>query len=414
MTFWPWQSAIRDDEATERLNARRFTGPASKQPLPCRIVVCPQCLTEDTQPYLRLTWMLGWISICPRHMAILVSQCSTCGATLGFPVFASKAAFMPRQCKRCNVDLACMSVRHADKRAMQVQEALLAGKRMGSVELPGIAAMDWPLAVAAMDILLGMIWSNTRRRMRERLYARINRDFGLEPQTGSGYWTHRYGSLVLLAWLFDRWPRNLHVAFGTLRTPRLPALIDKVFATDENTRTSLKEIFRSAAPKRPTNQGWWRRWLDELPQTGQQLRDRAGQERYDYRRMRLFVFAQLREGCSVKTVAAAANLQEKTIYLWLHCAASQGLEAALERTRGRQQLTSAQAAQLAQWLADCSDPHKPGFQRLRSQHVINEARRRFGISITKTMACRLMRMHHYRRGYRRPLYRLREDNQSGE
>jgi len=36
-------------------------------------------------------------------------------------------------------------------------------------------------------------------------------------------------------------------------------------------------------------------------------------------------------------VAAASSLQTPTIYSWLHCATTQGLEAALERVRGRQQ-----------------------------------------------------------------------------
>lgn len=103
------------------------------------------------------------------------------------------------------------------------------------------------------------------------------------------------------------------------------------------------------------------------------------------------------------TVAAASNLQTCTIYSWLHCATTQGLEAALERVRRRQQLTSTQAAELAHWMASCSQSGQPGFRFLRSRQVIEEAQHRFGIEITDAIARRLLRMHSFRR--RHPRFR---------
>jgi len=115
-----------------------------------------------------------------------------------------------------------------------------------------------------------------------------------------------------------------------------------------------------------------------------------------------------REGRSVKTVAAAANLQPNTIYCWLRCATKHGLEAALERIRGRRQPTSAQAAELAHWIANCSHPGQPAFRVLGTRQVIEEARHRFGIDITVAMARRLLRVHRFRRRHCRHLRRLRE------
>lgn len=409
LTFQRWSPEVRDDEVAERFSTRRFIMPAPKRRLPCRLAVCPQCFKEDASPYLRLTWTLGWVAICPRHTAILVRRCPACRARLGFAKFTAKASFMLHHCTRCGLDLATMNGQRADERALQLQEALLSGKRIGVVQLPTLGAMGWPSVVAAVDVLLGMIWIGTAPRARARLYARIVRDFGLGSQTGLGDWTDRYGALLLLAWLLDRWPRNVRAAYCFLASTHLPGLIDRTFSADLDTRTVLKEIFRSATPRRliqPTN---WKRWLDELPLNGPQLRERALWERYDYRRIRLCVLAQLREGGSVKTVAAAANLQPNTIYSWLRCATQHGLEAALERIRGRQQLTSAQAAELAQWIANCSQSYRqPGFRVLGSRQVIEEARCRFGIEITVAMARRLLRMHCFRRQYRKRLRRLRE------
>ncbi|UKJ73265.1 TniQ family protein [Azospirillum brasilense] len=41
--------------------------------------VCPACLSEDTVPYLRLSWRLGFVTACPRHRKLLIDRCTGCG-----------------------------------------------------------------------------------------------------------------------------------------------------------------------------------------------------------------------------------------------------------------------------------------------------------------------------------------------
>ena len=41
--------------------------------------VCPGCLAEDSQPYLRLTWRLSFLVACPKHKRLLVDRCPSCG-----------------------------------------------------------------------------------------------------------------------------------------------------------------------------------------------------------------------------------------------------------------------------------------------------------------------------------------------
>ena len=405
MTYDAHQRIVCHDEVTQRLSSRKFIARASTQQLRSRVAVCLPCLKEDAHPYLRLTWTLGWVGLCPRHAAILVSRCPACRAQLGFPTLTSRAPFMPHRCRRCGIDLTSWSAQRAHERAAQMQRALLAGSCTGSVQFPGIGPLSWPIAMAAADVLLGMLWRNTLPRRRERLYARVIRDFDLEPQI---CWTQPHGGLAVLAWLLDHWPHNVRAAFVILQTPRLPALIEGAFV-DNDLRTQLKEIFRSAAPRPATAPRWWRPWLEQLPLTSQQLRERANQEQHKHRRVRLFVLAQLRDGRSVQAVAAAANLRQVTIYNWLHCAAKHGLDAMLERHKGRQQLSSAQASQLAQWIAaNRPHPKQPAFRILRTQDVIDEAARRFDIHVTVNVARRLIRLHRFRRGSRKRLHWVRE------
>jgi hypothetical protein len=138
--------------------------------------------------------------------------------------------------------------------------------------------MSWSLTVAAVDVLLGMLWSNTRPGPRQYLYARIGRDLGIETHNDMRFWTHRHASLLILAWLVDQWPHHLRAAVAILKTPHLPTLVDQIIQADEQTRIKLKEIFREAAPRRVTiERGWWKAWLDTLPYTPRQLHERARQ-----------------------------------------------------------------------------------------------------------------------------------------
>jgi hypothetical protein len=84
------------------------------------------------------------------------------------------------------------------------------------------------------------------------------------------------------------------------------------------------------------------------------------------------------------------------------------LEALLERRRGRQLLSSAQVAEIAEWLACRPLPGRPGFRVIRASDVITETVDRFGIQIARTVALKLLRTHSTSRRWRRPrLYPIR-------
>jgi hypothetical protein len=64
-------------------------------------------------------------------------------------------------------------------------------------------------------------------------------------------------------------------------------------------------------------------------------------------------------------------------------------------------LSCAQAAELAQWLAESSHPKNPGYRILRVADVIAEAMTCFGVDITRQVATKLLRMHARSRRWRR-------------
>ncbi|MBS0396551.1 MAG: TniQ family protein, partial [Proteobacteria bacterium] len=66
MTFLDWAGSAHFDEALGRFSGRRYMDGAPKNPTR-GLAVCAECLRSDAQLYLRLTWLIGWMAICPIH-----------------------------------------------------------------------------------------------------------------------------------------------------------------------------------------------------------------------------------------------------------------------------------------------------------------------------------------------------------
>lgn len=410
MTFAQWQPIVhKDDDILERFYPpRQLLTQRWQQRALQQVVLCAQCLRDDAEPYLRLPWMLGWTALCPTHAIVLTSYCPHCQGSLRVAKLMTSHA--PQRCGRCQAELTRIHPRPAHGTTVRLQAALLAGKRYGSLELASLGMISWPLATAVLETLLALAWTPALNR--SHLYRYIRHDFELDDDFDE--WNGRYGALLLVAWLLDRWPRNLRACLGILREPRPAPLLGHRHDLHPDIRTRLREIFRpvSLTPRpRGHTAISWRSWLDHLPLEGEELRARAHRERLKHRRIRLIALAGLRDGRSVETVAAAMGIQPRTLCDWLHHGAIKGLEAFLERRQGKQLLSSAQEAETADWLACRPPPGAPQFKVIRAADVIAECRVRFAVQITRGVADRLLRMHYRNRYWRLPpLYPIRALN----
>ena len=385
LSFVDWPDDGHADAVPERFSRQRFT---SERPThqPRRIGVCPDCLAEDEVPYVRRIWTIGWLAACPTLGTVLVRACPECGAKQRLPAVSDAAHFAPDRCARCSHRLAgAKSILAADP-VLRFQRRILDGRPGGMVELPEIGKISWPVAVALFDALLGAVWIDTKPTARNVLFARIARDLGTAPldERADGY-----QGLAILAWMLDAWPTRTQAALAMLRAVRPRRQMQRWPALDPAIRDKVEELYLAAWPDERSNgeRGWWRAWIDNLPQTGEELRTHARREQLPHRRIRLMAIADVRDGLSVEAAAEVADVGPRTLYRWIKRGAQGGLEAALERPSG--QLSGLQAAQLAEWIAAAS-PDEP---RWRTNRVQNEALRRFGIEITIYVADRLLRIH---------------------
>ena len=391
MTFTGWSKA-RDDEAPERFSGRyRPTSPRCRNRSGDRLRVCPSCLAADRCGYLRLLWMNGWAGVCPQHRIALTGRCPSCGCVLRFGGLNAREPINPSLCRTCGGKLSDADRDPAHPSAVQLQQLLCSGKRSGQTMLPYAGIVDWTTTMALVDVLLGMVWIDIRRKYRDRLFARIAKDLGLGNKVA---WNSNYGGLLILAWLLDDLATHLPSAIAILHAPRLDRLLARFPDLPDATSGRLCAILAPAAASPPKGRRAWRSWIDDLPETGADLRERALQERYKLRRRRLFAFADVRDGATVAEASENVGVIARTLYRWLHAGAEHGLEAALERPRRRSQLTGAQAEALGRWIA---------VDRARQQRrdVIAEARARFAVVLSPEQASALLRVHRRARPGRR-------------
>jgi transposase len=385
MTLYSGEEA--SDDMRDRFSWLRFQAarPANRQQR--RMAVCPLCLAEDETPYVRRDWTLGWATICPDHATVLIGDCPECGCKLRLPALSSRDYFAPDRCPRCAFRLGTTSPRAAHAAVIDMHRRLGQAHSSGAFELPGQGPIPWPVAMALFDVLLGAVWIDTRPVTRRRLFTRIEGDFGCDAlgkePTGS------YEGLMILAWILDGWPDRVRTAIAIVQGPRPRRQLERWRDLDDGIKQTLLDLLLAVWPdqQHPDDRVWWRAWIENLPDTGNELRARAAIDRFPHRRARLLALADVRDGMPVELAAEAAGVMPRTLYIWLKRGAKGGLESALDRQRGA--LNQAQAIEIAQWIAE-APTNQP---RWRSNRVKNEVLRRFGLEISLDVAARLLRKH---------------------
>ncbi len=207
MTFHGWAPAYREDDDNERFGGRRFDTPAG-QHRDLRIAVCRSCIESDSEPFLRPSWMIGWVAVCARHATQLTVRCIHCRSKLKLPSMVSAKPFALRRCKRCGGDIGTGLDSVAHPAAVKLQGALLRGKRDGVTEIEGLGQLTWPATVMLLDVLVGTFWTGTNVAERHRIVDQYELAHGEAELGESSPYHSRYGSLKFITWLTDGWPAS--------------------------------------------------------------------------------------------------------------------------------------------------------------------------------------------------------------
>ena len=278
MTLRAW-ALKRSDERPERFEARAFqrqrAGSATVRPTP----QCGACLSCDETPFIRLEWTIGWVAACPKHLTRLTANCAECGAVLRLPGLSLRRPVVIGRCNRCERQIDGSRASPALPVVSEMQVCLLRLKHDGAGLLPGIGWVTWATMVELVDLVLSALWRWRALYARERLFRRIVIDNGLQPEQRLQIdWSSNYGTLLVLAWLLAEWPGRMTEAMELLRAPSLAELIDLVSKVGGAPDNQLAKLLTGTVPERPPIEVEWRRWLDSLRETADELRERSRRE----------------------------------------------------------------------------------------------------------------------------------------
>jgi hypothetical protein len=213
MTFEAFQPTYRDDEASARFAGRRHDAraPSSRS---YRFAVCARCLKDDARPFLRLSWLIGWMSVCPHHGTVLIERCENCSASLRVAPFATTASFAPSICTRCNGSLLKQVEQEAHPSALLMQSTLFQGKTQGVSHIEGLGRFTWEEMVSLIDVLMGTLWTDLIQSDRERIFQVYADEVGDLGEKHDGLYDTRHGSLRFIAWLLQGWPDSQGAEIG--------------------------------------------------------------------------------------------------------------------------------------------------------------------------------------------------------
>ncbi len=123
--------------------------------------VCPQCLYEDSSPYLRLHWRLAWHTACSKHHCLLVDRCPLCSSSITPHLLSSDIKDIAR-CSTCHHDLKANMTELCSQDALDLQQFVDVFVSNGTSSFFGV-----DLDSAGLFSYLSFLESFTRRAMRK-------------------------------------------------------------------------------------------------------------------------------------------------------------------------------------------------------------------------------------------------------
>lgn len=391
MTLASW-SLARLDEHPGRLSAQHALHPPARHAADRFIAVCLHCLAEDALPYIRRSWMVGWLAICPRHQCRLVHQCPACAAYLRLADLGSREAVVMDRCRRCGARWNQLGGPPAIPAVVRLQDQLLGVKQNGTAVLPGLGQVDWATFTVIADLVAAATWLDTTDYHRERLFERILHDLGMPADERLLIeWPSNYGTLLTLAWVFADWPARLEQMLANMHAPSIEHLLDRLPEVDDGLRKRLPDLLGPAWGHRQQAiaMGNWREWLGRIVAEGMDFRTMARSERHQGYSVRLTVFAMLAEGRSIGQATAWAGLTPATVEGWIESAIAYGIHMVIEKPARRNDLTPEQLSKIGQWLASAAwfSSSRIGW---RPDHVRREIALRFGVNVSASVAQSLL------------------------
>ncbi len=345
--------------------------------------------TAQPAPFLRRNWMVGWLAVCSRHRTVLMRNCPHCELKLVSQWLRESGPTDLRRCKRCGGVLAQANGLPGVGAAIELQEAMLAVKRVGIGEIPGLGVMEWRSFTVIVDLVVKVVWTKAKAHARQDLFTQIVSDFSLEPaQRHLMDWRSNYAALILMAWMLADWPCRLRQTLELLNAPAIDDILGELHSVDNALRAQVRTEIRDVLSYRrqPEN---WQKWLLGMVEAGTDFRALALERKNRSWKARFTALAMLSEGRTIEEAAVGVHVGTAMINRWLEIGTAYGIDAVRAKSLRICDLTSGQVDEIADWFRSrertASGP--TGWTREQARREITA---RFGLLISTNAAYQLL------------------------
>ena len=144
-------------------------------------VVCPQCLVDDREPWLRLDWLTGWATVCPMHGTVFIELCGKCRSPVRMLTLKAQDRPTLGTCPNCGARYCDAPSTNAHPAVVALQEPMFRAMREGEACFPGLQTCAWSTMAAFVAQISRTIWDARNGRPRHVLFVRIAEELSLPP-----------------------------------------------------------------------------------------------------------------------------------------------------------------------------------------------------------------------------------------
>ena len=278
-------------------------------------VVCPQCLVDDREPWLRLDWLTGWATVCPVHGTVFIELCGKCRSPVRMPTLKAQDTPTLGTCPNCGARYCDAPSTNAHPAVIALQEPMFRAMREGEACFPGLQTCEWSTMAAFVAQISRTIWDARNGRPRHVLFVRIAEELSLPPTT-SVSWGRAYDLMLIAAWMLQKPSERWSIILGI--TSNMTNALEVVMRLPVRQRIRLLNIFSVDGVARKqaymqTRGSFCQR--DYYPDVDT-LQRHAALARNEAIYRKLLAIARCREGASVQAIVDESGYPYYIVYRW--------------------------------------------------------------------------------------------------
>jgi TniQ len=208
--------------------------------------ICPHCLANQDQAYIRIAWALDITCFCPIHRSILRTTCSDCGACFSWHL--DKPHDLLLSCRKCGADISAMTSNPvpAQTTCIEFQQHLLGLHQDAGVQVPGTLQLS---GIALVQIIQRLFQDLSRTPSQYLLSGFADASFQYSVHLLDDRFSfhfRRVNAVSIIAWLVEAFSSRAVTLCSHLRMQPLPGVLVSEHARMDQAISRALASFRAS------------------------------------------------------------------------------------------------------------------------------------------------------------------------